>query len=169
MVELLKKVDKYYEEQKNKIDKVYKERTITNIEFNEIQGEEKHLVNLSNNDTAIASAEYSYMGIYDKTLGMWKWAWGFLYIDPKLRIDADKVRDYQNEIKKMYTNEDAVIYEQLYYMTKNGYFFIKKGEMLKLIKLMLYITKGLWFVPIESKENNHEILTFIMLKKIVRE
>lgn len=169
MAKLLKEVDNYYKEQKDNIEKIYKGRIISTVEFNEIVGEEKHLVTLSEKNSMIASAEYSYMGIYDKTIGMWKWAWGFPYIDPILRADADKVRDFQNEIKKIYSNEDAIEYEQLYYMTKNSYFFIKKTDILKLIKLMLYITKGLGFVSIESKENDHEILTFIMIKKIVRE
>jgi len=166
--DILNTVEQYYKEQKDKYDTFISDRKIKKHRIYYNENKKAHIIDvIGTDDNKVFSAEFEYIGIHDKTLRVWKWAWCIGYINTELKKKAEEIKKYTETIKKNYTHEQAHDLDIIYYMLNTGYFFVEGNDILKLVKLSLWITKGYWFIPLVKQEENQVITEYILIKKII--
>jgi hypothetical protein len=104
------------------------------------------------------------------------------FINQKLAIKSLETKEFANELKENYKKYNQVENDAYYYICNNGNFYTSSTNVMKMVKLMLYITKGVWYIPIcAGKDNitcmvdknktkhNHSIkrIEYLMIKKII--
>ena len=118
----------------------------------------------NNNDNIILKAEYSILGVYNIAYSTWYWAWNSNMINKTLIKDSLLIKKISKDVIQNISPKDA---EELYFYTNNGNFFISSDNILKLIKIGLYITNANWYIPIIHNDPIDKI-EYILIKKILQ-
>ena len=162
-------VDNYYENalqiMKKKID------LSVNYDFKFSEENDSYIVELYKKDKLKLRAEYSVVGVYNIPLSVWYWAWNIAFINKSLIINQDNIKVFLNRLEQEYSSFDPVEAEDYYYLLNNPNFYISDENINKIIKLVLYLTKGLWVMPVKSIHNNINLgdkFEYIMITKILQ-
>ena len=167
------KINKYYDNLKNDISKkidIGKDYSFERYEENKNQ-----LVNIFLDEKLILKAEYNVIGMYNIPLSIWYWGWNIAFLNKDLIKDLQMVSDFLNLLDKNYQDFDAKEADLLYYFLSNPNFYITNDKIDEIIKLVLYLTKTIWFFPIKyiNKNNNISIdqldkIEYIVIRRILQ-
>jgi len=133
-----------------------------------------HIINISDeNDNFIMKCEYAVAGSYNLSSSVWYWSWSIDYIDKELTIDLEPVREFKNKLVDNSTKYDQKQSDQLYFYLSNNNFYLSYENINILLKMVLYLTKGLWIFPVKianDQKNNLNIkrIEFVLIKKILQ-
>ncbi|AYV82021.1 MAG: hypothetical protein Homavirus2_25 [Homavirus sp.] len=170
------KIDKYFNEKKKEIS----ERFDPDKNYSyKLQKDDNgaFYIELYDDNKLILKAEYDLMGMYNMFNSVWYWAHNIQFIDRNMAKKSQEIKGFAKELKENYDNYDSVELEAYYYMCKNGNFYASSNNVLKMVKLMLYVTNGLWYIPICAGKDNVTCMTnktkssikrmeYLMIKKI---
>jgi hypothetical protein len=176
---MLNKINKYFSQIKKDINinidpiKNYKYKFYTDNNNN-------HIVQLFDNNKIIIEAIYDIAGMYNIYNNVWYWGWNIDVVDRQLVKQSEKVKEFAKYIKnnstKMSNNIDM---DKLYYWSSNGNFYISHANIIHPIKLVLYLTKSMWYMPVcYGKDSTKPVLCtnkkhisrieYILIKKIIK-
>jgi len=165
MSELKKLIDDYYNKMMNVIsshmdidnDKKYKY----------IFDSKKTSVKIlrKDNDIEIISGEYQVIGVHDRSRSIFYWANNVPFINKKDCERLNELADFKNNMIKNFKNYDPRDVEEIHFFLDNGNFFCLKEYILFILKLSLYIMKGVWVIPVEKTIEGREYVEYIMLTK----
>lgn len=146
MNKFLKQVEKHYSKSKKEIMKILNPNIHYLIKYDK---ENYNLILIFDKKTnqLLFSAEYQYLGIYNKKTELFYWA-HTLVKDQRL---VEKSKSIQKKLKK----------EELGFNITESNFQIKKKNLEELIKIIIYLTKSLWFFQLDL---NNELVQFISIE-----
>ncbi len=138
---------------------------------NNIQSVEVYL-----DDKLVLKGEYCVLGLYDIRLSVWYWSWNMAFVNKKLTdLPIKKIKNFITEIDdnyKKFNNEEVEI---IHYLIANDNFYIGTNNIDKIIKLSLYLTKGIWYFPIKRGNNDIDFdnngpntVEYIMITKVLQ-
>lgn len=113
-----------------------------------------------NDGVNIITAEYEFLGTYVNNI--WTWAWNNPFVNRKLTVMSEKVKDYGKYIIENYETFNSDEVDQLYYFIKYGNFYSTADLVDLLLKIALWICKGEWYMGIDE---NRE---YIIITKIIQ-
>lgn len=122
-------------------------------------------------------AEYNIIGLYNIPLSIWYWGWNIAFINKNLINATIKIKEFLNVINdnKEYSKFNKTEIEELHYVLSNDNFYISSTNIDKIIKLALYLTKGIWVFPMKynddkkQKEMEHmDKIEYILITKILQ-
>lgn len=185
-MKLYEKFEDYYLKQKEEISSKYnpdnnyvykftEDANNNNIPIMELYDEDSNL---------ILRAEYEYIGIFNIFNSVWYWAWAIEFINHKLTNESKKVKKYAKTMLQDMKQTDPIEDEYYYFIAKTSNFYTSSDNINKIIKFMLYVTKGLWYITIcagkdnvtrtctytnakAKKDNTIKRIEYILIKKIV--
>ena len=111
-------------------------------------------IELYDNDKLVLKAEYELIGIYNMFNSIWYWAHNIQFINRHLAKESKKIKEFSKELKDNYEKYDPIEADTYYYISKNGNFYTSSDNVIKMIKLMLYVCKGLWYIPVCAGKDN---------------
>ncbi len=173
------KIEKYHSKQKKNIrkkfdfDKNYKYKFTKDKHNN-------HIIEVYNNDRLELKAKYEIIGLYNLINSVWYWAWNISSVNRALTKESQKVHELAKDIKdnyKKYLPDEA---DELHYISTNGNFFMTYDNIIKLIKLILYLSKSEWYLFLAHNKNDTTIqsqnaknsdlqrMEYILLKQIIQ-
>lgn len=139
---------------------------------------DNYIVEIYLDDKLIIKAEYDIVGLYNIPLSIWYWSWDIAFLNKKLIGNMIKVKEFSKNLKDNYNNFDRQEAEELHYILSNGNFYISSDKIDRIIKLVLFITKGMWIFPIKYSNNNNnnknnimdqmDRIQYILVKKIIQ-
>lgn len=123
------------------------------------------IINKSNKSIKL-KAEYQIIGIYHISLSFWYWGWSLAYVNKSLISILNKIRQYDiNNIHNIDKNVTSKEIEEINYYISNNNFYLHYENLIKILKLVLYLTNGLWYFPIKKGDDKVE---FILITKIIQ-
>lgn len=142
-------INEYFIKRKNEINKIFDPDK--NYNYKMYSGD-THIIEIYDNNKMILKAEYDLIGIYNIFNSIWYWAWNIQFVDRSLAKNSEKVKKFAKELNDKYDdylkNNKMKVLDNYYYICKNGNFYTSSDNILKMIKLMMYLTDGLWYIPI---------------------
>lgn len=132
---------------------------------------DKNYVELYLDGKFCMKCEYGIMGMYNIGNSIWYWGWGISFIDFSLVKFLDNVTNFEKILDKEYSKFDRVEAEELHYVITNSSFYISNNNIDKIIRLCLYLTKGLWYFPIKRCNDDGKTcdkIEYIIVTKIVQ-
>lgn len=164
---IVKLIDSNYDKSYEKIKKI-----ITNIDDKQnytYKYVDDNIIEIFIKDKLILRGEYCVLGIYNIQLSLWYWSWNIAFINKILtNKPINDIKNYIDIIDKHYDKFNVVDVEMLHYLLSNDNFYISNNNINKLIKLSLYLTKGIWYFPIKQYDGNNNIIQYIMVTKILQ-
>lgn len=170
-------INEYYQKQKEIISKKYNTENQYNYKFS--KKNTKDYIELYNGTELVMKAEYELMGIYNIFNSVWYWAYNIEAVDRNLTKESEKIKEFSTSLLKNIKDYDKIEAEYYRFLSNNGNFFISSSKIMRIIKFMLYVTKGEWFIPLcEGKDNvtcttdkikkdgTIKRIEYIMIKKI---
>lgn len=143
-----------------------------NYNFNFVEEANKHIVEIYIDKKLKLKAEYNIVGLYNIPLSVWYWSWNIAFLNKTLFKELDKIKKFAESLDKNYNEFDSKEVEELHYLLANDNYYISSGNIERLIKIILYITKGLWIFPINhSDKKSAEYLDrveYILITKILQ-
>lgn len=144
-----------------------------NYTFNFVEENNMHIVEIFIDDKLKIKAEYNIVGLYNIPLSMWYWSWNIAFLNKKLYKELDKIRNFAKTLNNNFDQYDSKEAEELHYLLANDNYYISSGNIDRLIKVILYITKGLWIFPLnhDDKSTSPEHLDrieYILITKILQ-
>lgn len=124
-----------------------------------------NIVELYLDDKLKLKAEYAMIGVYNIPMSVWYWGWNVAFVNKKLVEGVKAVRDFEKVLDKDYAKFDKMEAEELHYLVSNDNFYISGKNVDKIIKLVLYLTKGVWIFPIKKESDKVE---YILITKILQ-
>jgi hypothetical protein len=145
-------ITKYYNKQKKYILDI-----LGDIKYSKISYEffDKNKVSVRYDDRLIFTAEYSLLGLHNHSKNVWYWAYSIPYTNKNIVQDSLKLKDYAETIKDN---------EEIYYLFSNSNYLINPAYLEIIIKISMYVTKAVWYMPITTDKNNTK---YILIKKII--
>ena len=155
----IEKFNKYFEQNKEKIAKKFDPNKNYKYKFYK-DNNNNHVVQLRDNDNLIVvEAIYDIAGIYNMYNSIWYWGWNIDTVDKQLIKRSEKVKEFAKYIKTHPEKFTHMERDKLYYWSNNGNFYTSTNNVLHLIKLILYLTKSIWYLPIcYGKDSSTQIL-----------
>lgn len=169
-INLKQEIDNYYNAAQKNISKEIELSVNYNFKFIE-ENDGSHIVEIYEKDKLKLRGEYSVVGIYNIPLSVWYWSWDIAYIDKKLIVDQKNLKLFLETLEKQYSKFNQKDAEDYYYLLSNSHFYISHKNINKIIKLVLYLNKGIWILPVKHKQKNINIedkFEFILLTKILQ-
>ena len=164
-------INNYFNDQKGQISK----KLDINKDYEFIFGDNDNVVEIYLNGKLKLKAEYNTIGLYNIPLSVWYWAWNISFINKNLIKDVLKIKDYVNVIDKDYNKFNNLEAEELHYVLSNDNFYVSGDNIDKIIKLALFLTKGIWYFPIkytdQKKQKDFEQMDkieYILITKILQ-
>lgn len=143
-----------------------------NYNFNFVEDANKHIVEIYIDKKLKLKAEYNIVGMYNIPLSIWYWSWNIAFLNKDLFTELNKIKEFNESLNKNYKEFDSKEAEELHYLLANDNYYISSGNIERLIKIILYITKGVWIFPINhSDKNSAEYLDrveYILITKILQ-
>lgn len=165
----------------NNLKKVISSKLDINKEYTYIFSNDNnnYIVEIYLDDNLIIKAEYDIVGLYNIPLSVWYWSWNISFINEKLIGNLSKVKEFSGNIKDNYKNFDIKEADELYYLLSNGNFYVSSDKIDLIIKLVLYITGGIWIFPIKYSNKTNKInknniidqmdrIQYILITKIIQ-
>lgn len=143
------RINKYYDEQKKHYsaysDKLYNVKTYSDDQDN-------YIIELTDeSDKMILKAYCSLIGIYNLSNSVWYWAWNLDLADKKLIEDSKTMKTFPEYITNNFSEFDQKEAEDLYFKTDMGNYYT--NDVNNIIKLSMYVMKGLWHINVCSRKN----------------
>lgn len=160
----ISKMNKYFDKKKIEYDNLFQsDNKNSRNKLNFFFGKDKnndYIVEIRKDNNLILKGHYEVIGIYNIQNSVWYWGWNLgSFIDRKLTKFSKKVKKFSNYIKDNQNKFNPQQADELYYKTRNGNFYTSSNNLLQLIKLSLYLSKGEWFLSI--CKGNHISTNFI--------
>lgn len=153
-----KKINKFYAKKEKEIKKIFKHNTDYSCVY------DGDIVNIYDNENdLLLKAKYSIAGIYSKDRLVWYWGWNINLVNKELVKDS-------YHIKKSYKD---ITEDEYRYIAKNSNFMIEQGDINKIIKFALYMTKSIWYIPVCEDNTNRcvkdkkGIVKYLLIKEII--
>lgn len=162
-------INNYFNKMKREITNKIGNQNELNYTF-EKDNNEIPIIEVFNKNQLLFKAEYNVIGIYNIPLSVWYWGWNIGFIDKKLINDILEVKNFKNILKDKYQEFDPIEAEQFYYLLSNDNFYISNDKIELITKLVMFLTKGVWTLPILLENNTNEMdrIKYILIKKIVQ-
>lgn len=100
-------------------------------------------VSLYDGNKLIIKAVYELIGSYNIYNSVWYWAHNIQLIDRSIAMNKTLLDEYAKKIKGK-TSED----DKMHFYATNSSFYLSHKNLMDPIKLGLYLTKGLYYIPI---------------------
>lgn len=144
-----------------------------NYNFNFVEENNKNIVEIYIGKKLKLKAEYNIAGLYNIPLSVWYWSWDIAFINKNLFKELNKVKEFTEKLNIDFDQYDPKEAEEMHYLLTNGNYYISSSNIDKLIKLILYITKGLWIFQLNhsNKKMGAEQLDrieYILITKILQ-
>lgn len=144
-----------------------------NYSFNFVEENNKHIVEIYIEKKLKLKAEYNIVGLYNIPLSIWYWSWNIAFLNKELFKELDKVKVFTKSLDEQYEQFDSKDAEELHYLLANDNYYISSGNIDRLIKVILYITKGLWVFPINHNDKSSgaehlDRVEYILITKILQ-
>ena len=139
---LKEKIDNYYIKS-NDIGEILKKKYQKyNIEKDIINNQ----IIISNNKKIILKFTYYFVGSYDINNSLWIWTINNFLLDNKNKSFTKNLIDFKQNLKNnfnMYKNTPTDVFEKYIYYLSNDICYIKSSNILDIMKLNMYILKGI--------------------------
>jgi hypothetical protein len=158
---LSKKVIDNFKEKQNEMHKIVDVEKLKKFKVN-LVSDNKSLLQITNNENSKKRliVNYTIAGYYNMSTSIWMWSWTNPYLEKDMR---DKIKDIIKNNKYELKGENKELYN---YMLNEDTLFITGENIDELIKLILYITGGIWYVS--RKNNKSNVLEICIIDKIVQ-
>jgi hypothetical protein len=166
-------MNKYYESQETNIHKIMDVDKNYDYVFSENESG-KSIVEIYDNQKLKLKAEYSVIGLYNVSLSVWYWGWNIQFINRNLVKKSNRAKKFSKLLKNDYKqlNIDKYNAEELYYVTSQGNFYISLKNIDKIIKLILYLTRAIWYFEVKFIDKNQQDridkIEYILIEKILQ-
>lgn len=177
---MLNNINKYYKKIEKDINQKFNYKKIYDFQFSKDK-DDNAIIIISENDKTILKAYYRVLGLYNLYNNMWHWSYSIDLIDRKLTKDVDKIKDISDYVKNNYKEFDSKVADELYFRTSRDYFYTSPKNIINLVKLGLYVTKSLWYIPLcygkdattcvhdnIKKSDKYKRVEYIILDKIIQ-
>ncbi len=187
----LNKINKYYNKNKKNIVGKYK---LNNGDYSYkfiLDGNNNNIIKLYKNKKPVLDAIYDIAGIYNLYNSVWYWGFNIDRVNRKLVERSKVIKKFPKYIKEHPSEFTNRTRDELLFRTNNGNFHTSIDNIKLLIKLILYLTKSIWYIPIcygkddttfvcinnlkkninliSNNKNNHiERLEYILIKKFIK-
>jgi hypothetical protein len=173
------KVEKYHASQKKNIKSKFNPDKNYKYKFSKDK-HNNHIIEVFDDTTLKLKAKYEVIGMYNLSNSIWYWAWNISFINKGLTNESKKVRDFAKDIKENYKKYPSDEADQLHYVSTNGNFYISYDNVIRLIKLALYLSKGKWYLFLahdkknttvqsqNAKNSNLQKMEYILIKEIIQ-
>src|SRR5579871_3695402 len=132
-------VDKYYN---NKMNEITKQIDI-HKELYYVFSETNNTVEIYVDENKKIKAEFAIIGMYNIPMSIWYWGWNIAFINKNLIKPLSNVKNFITVLNKDYDKFNPKEAEVLHYILSNGNYYISNKNLEKVIKIALYLTKGL--------------------------
>lgn len=126
------------------------------------------IVTIYNKGKVIMKAVYQHIGMFIVNTSTWYWAWNNSFVNKKLTLCSEKVKDFEHVLSNSYDKYDKHEADIFYYYCHNGNFFADIQTVQELVKFTLWINNGLWFFPVPSQTDNITQISYIIINKILQ-
>lgn len=169
MESLFKNMNLHYDTLKKKISK----KINLNDKFDFVFNEDGNIytVDIMVDGKLKMKAVYNIIGMYNLPLSIWYWGWAIDFVNHQLVQDLEVVKNYNQKLPDMLTQFDNNSIEEAHYILSNNNFYISSQNIDKIMMIVLYLTKSIWYFPIYRKgSNNHEFdkIDYILITKILQ-
>jgi len=156
-------IENYYLRQKEQFQ--FKINNGVKYTFSEKNG--INYVEIIDHGKLVLKAEYSLIGLYNVGVSVWYWGWNIAMIDKSLIQKIKKIKKYYKTIKAEYHKYNAQEIDEIYYFLRNGNFYISQQNVLKIVKLALFLTKSNWYLEVMRNDQTGGI-QYIFIDKVVQ-
>ena len=172
-VKFYKKIDNYFKDIK---DDIQKKLDITKeYDYNFIEENGIHIVEISLDGKMKLKAEYNVIGLYNIGLSVWYWGYALQFINRKLVEKLQPIKNLVKTLEKDSNNFSPVELEELHFITSNNNFYCSSQNIDRIIRLVLYLTKAIWYAPVKhfdklvgDANNQMDRIEYIMITKIIQ-
>lgn len=120
-------------------------------------------------------AEYNFIGMFNIPFSIWYWSWNIAFINKNLIKEMLPVKNFSKSmiLEKNYYKYNKKNTDELYYITSNDNFYISHKNIDKILKLVLFLTKSVWYFPIKYINNKNQLdkidkIHYILITKIIQ-
>lgn len=161
-------IDSYYSEINDDMQQKFSElNNKNNYEYVFSKNDDVHIVEVYLKSKFVLKAEYCILGLYNLQSSVWYWSWNEAFVNKQLvELPIDKIKNFVDVIDRDYEEFDKVDVEMLHYLISNGNFYLSSGNIGKIIKLSLYLTKSSWYFPMKQSDSNK--VEYILITKILQ-
>lgn len=106
---------------------------------------------------------YGILGIYNPGASIWTWGWDIGFVDRRLTRNTKGLIKWAKELEDTEKYDETL--DELFYIAKHGNFWASEENLEKVLKIGLFVVKGLWVFPVKIDENNME---YVILEKITQ-
>jgi len=151
---MFSKINNYYQQQKEYMKKIINIKKIHRFKLMKDEYNNNYIIEIYYKDKLKLRAKYNVIGMYNIINSVWYWSWNISNIDKQLINNSLKIKEFSEELNNNYSKYNKTEIDELYYLTSNGNFYIDGDNIKKLIKIALFINKGIWYIPISINKNN---------------
>jgi len=151
---MFSKINNYYQQQKEYMKKIINIKKIHRFKLMKDEYNNNYIIEIYYKDKLKLRAKYNVIGMYNIINSVWYWSWNISNIDKQLITNSLKIKEFSEELNNNYSKYNKTEIDELYYLTSNGNFYIDGDNIKKLIKIALFINKGIWYIPISINKNN---------------
>jgi hypothetical protein len=149
------KVETYFKTQKNKMKNKIHINDHSSFIFTKDKSDNYVIeVHDTKSDSIIFKGHYDIIGVFNIHNSVWYWGWNIELVDKKVTDRSKIVRKFANHIKDNINEFSPKEADELYFKTSNGNFYTKLENILPLVKLTMYLTKGIWYMSICHGKDN---------------
>jgi hypothetical protein len=172
-------LDKNFEKVLKKVNKVFNPDDYLEVNYSFSTKDDEYYVDILNKKGKfLMRATYSVIGIFDTDTNIWVWAWGSAFNNKKLVKDSEVIKEFAIDVQKNKYKADES--DAIYYYANNSLFMTKQSAVPLFIKMFLYKSDSLWFLPVRYgvdeidggdsglMEMEHKLVEYIALKKVVQ-
>jgi len=144
-----------------------------NYSYNFVDENDMNIVEIYMDKKLKLRAEYNIVGLYNIPLSIWYWSWNIAFLNKKLFKELDKIKTFTKSLNDNFDKFDSKEAEELHYLLNNDNYYISSGNIERIIKIILYITKGLWIFPLNHSDkktaSEHlDRIEYILITKILQ-
>lgn len=166
---LSNKIEKYFNLKRKEIISIVDLDKLNKYNVDVVKYDDKlhngNIIELSdkNNHSNRFLSTYFIAGYYNIITSTWIWAWANPYLEKNL---ADKLKNKIKDNSLIGQIRKDVNKKELYnYFSTEDTFFISNKNIDELMKFILFVSNGLWFVSRKINDNSLEIL---IIDKIIQ-
>lgn len=178
MASRIKTINSFYKQATDYYNNINKEMSQKidlkqNYNFNFIEENNKNIVEIYADKKLKLKAEYNIVGLYNIPLSIWYWSWNIAFLNKDLFTELGKIKMFSKSLDDKFDQFDTKEAEELHYLLANDNYYISSGNIEKLIKIVLYITKGLWIFPLNHSDKKEGLeyldrIEYILITKILQ-
>ena len=142
----IKKLESNFKSKQKQYDNKFK--SYDEIRFIKDKSSDDGIAEIHKNGQLLIRFRYFIAGAFNFYNSIWYWGHNIQLVDKNLTKKTIKVKQFAADIKKNYSKYNSVEADQLYFITNNDNFYTSNKNILLPIKLIMFLTNGLWFIPI---------------------